>query len=269
MSIPATRIGTLPTRLYSCEFALPGKWTCILETDEFMGSTATLDETLLPEVGGNSKWIKTKKEIVRQDAHIGIYHHTYERSVTIPPTTTADNRAKDLQNCVVSVGVTLTRAPIGMHPRFTDIQKKYKGVLLYGEWDWPQQDPTGQSTARGTYKNGDTIQNVNPMYGVQEYLVPSITLRQNLIDNSLYSTPTLSSDFGFISQPPRALTDLLGYTSQNPPVSASGAAAGAPWLLMENNSSQHGSDLEITKGWIWGGPGGWNKIIYSQNSPTT
>jgi len=260
MAIPAKLIGNPVSRLYSCEFAVPGKWTCIIEVDEFAGSHAAPDQSLLPSVGG-SNWVCTKKELARQEAHLGVYHYTYECATNGGPSSPSDLRSGDLQGAVVSASVTLTRQPIGMHQKFAEIKRKYGGRLLYGEWDWPQIDPTGTSTRSGTDKNGNTISGINPMYGVQEYLAPSVTLRASTMQIGAYATPSLSGNFGFTDTPPGEIARLIGWMPSS--TGSSGPAAYSEWLMTENSASQHGADLEITKGWQ---SGQWNNILYTPSS---
>jgi hypothetical protein len=260
MGIASKLIGTLPTRIYSCEFAMPGKWTCILEVDEFAGTTQPHDITYLPDVGGG--WFLTRKELVRQEAQQGTYHHTYEASVFSPPVSSTDFRAADLQRGVASASVTLTRQPIGMHRNFGTLQNKYKGRLLYGEWDWPQQDPTGQSTRSGTDSNGNTVSSINPMYATQEYLAPSVTLRFSKMEGGAYATPSISSNIGKLENPPQAITQLIGWAPSSR--QSLGAADYGDWLLTENSSSQHADAMQVTKGWQ---SGQWNRILYGDRDP--
>ena len=260
MPISAKLIGTPPTRIYACEFALPGKWTCILEVDEFAGSTASHDRDYLPDVGG--EWFLTRKEQVRQEAHQGTHHYTYEASVFSPPTSANDPRDGDLKAGVVSAAITLTRQPIGMHKNFATLQKKYGGRLLYGEWDWPQRDPTGQSNRSGVDKNGDVVTGVNPMYGVQDYLAPSVTLRLSKMEGGGYATPPVGSNIGKLEEPPQAITQLIKWSPSSN--QSQGAAAYGEWLLTENSASQHADAVQVTKGWQ---SGQWNKILYGDSNP--
>lgn len=260
MAIASKLIGTLPTRIYSCEFALPGKWTCILEVDEFQGTAGSLDPSYLPDVGG--QWFLTRKEQVRQEAHQGTHHYTYEASVFTPPYSTNDPRPSDMRAAVVSASVTLTRQPIGMHKNFSALKDRYKGRLLYGEWDWPQKDPSGQSTRSGTDNNGNTVTSVNPMYGVQEYLAPSVTLRLSQMEGGGYATPPIGSNIGKLEDPPYAITQLLRWSPSSG--QSLGAADYGEWLLTENSSSQHADAVQVTKGWQ---SGQWNKILYGDRDP--
>lgn len=261
MAIASKLIGTLPTRLYSCEFAMPGKWTCILEVDHFAATTAaTVDNTLLPSVGGT--WYLTRKELVRQEAHQGVHHYTYECSVFTPPYASTDTRSADIRSGIISASVTLTRQPIGMHKNFGALKDKYKGRLLYGEWDWPVKDPTGGSTRSGTDNNGNPVTSINPMYGVQEYLVPSVTLRLSKMEGGGYATPSIASNIGKLENPPAAVGQIVGWAQSS--AQSRGAADYGDWLLTENAASQHADAVQVTKGWQ---SGQWNKILYGDSDP--
>lgn len=246
------------TRLYACEFAIPGKWTCILEVDEYRQNPGSVDTDFLPNNVGVSGWTLVRKELIRQEAHVGVYHYTYEGIVTSPPLCPSDTRPFELQRCVFSASVSLIRQPISMHPRFADIVSRYKGRLLYGEWDWPQTDPTGQSTNSGTDANGNPVASINPLYAVQEYLTPNVTLRANTMEQPRYLTPSIASNHGYTENPPAAITNFFGLTRTS---GGSGAAAYDPWLMTENSVSQHGSGVEISKGWM---SGQWNKVLYKK-----
>jgi hypothetical protein len=263
----AVRKGNLQTRLYSVEFALPGKWTSVLEVDEHGMTTAdSVDTTLLPSVGGSS-WVMVRRELIRSEAHIGIYHYTYECAVEDPPKASTDTRGDEMRKSVISASVTLTRQPIGMHPNFPALKSKYGGRLLYGQWDWPAQDPTGQSKRSGSDKSGNPLTGINPMYGVQEYLSPSVTIRQSKMDLAFYGAPALDAKFGYGNNPPGDILQFFQIPTAETN-SFSDPATGYNWLMTENTVRQHGASSEIIKGWQHGGIGGWNKIMYSDTDPS-
>jgi len=243
--LDSKKIGVIPTRIYSCEFAAPGKWTCILEVDEYKNASPQVDESFLPNFV--ISWALTRKELIRQESHIGVYHYTYEGVTLNPPVSPTDSRPESMRLCTCSASVSLIRKPIGMHVNFAAILSKYGGKLLYGEWDWPKKDPSGQSSSP-----------VNPLYGVQEYLAPSVTLRLTKIDSANYLTPSIDSSHGYIDYPPQDVTNFFGIQSTG---GGSGPAAYDPWLLTENSISQFGQGLETSKGWM---SGEWNKIIYQK-----
>lgn len=261
MSIPSKLLGSGQTRIYSLEFAAPGKWTCVLEIDEFKGNPSTIDTSYIPNVCNN--WIKVRKELVRQEPHYGVYRHTYEGLVVDGPSSPTDPRSGEIRNSVIAASVSLNRQPIAFHPDFQTILDKYGGKLVYGQWDWPQKDPTGNSSASGVGSGGQSVTGINPLYAVQEYLAPSMTIRITKADLAQYSSPQIPDTHGYIDTPPSTITAALGLTANG---GGSGASAWSPWLLTEHSVSQHGAGLEITKGWS---SGQWNNILYNKSGSSS
>jgi len=138
---------------------------------------------------------------------------------------------------VWSADVSLSERPISSHPKLDDIRAKYGGVFKDGRVEFPAKLTNGE---------------VNPMYMVDTYLAPSVSVTLEKVDsNTSVSTGSLS-DLGYIDSPD---------TSGSPFSFCSGTNE---WLLVGHEIRRQGSETSERKSWKWGGPGGWVEQVYKK-----
>lgn len=249
--------GSLPApRLYSVSFSLPGKWSAVIQGD-FLGTSVPSDPdtSLLPNLGASNGWVLVSKEKITSNGFEGTINYNYQNIGSILKSPTED-RDPTLYGYVYSVEVTLRLDPISMHPNIGELKKKYKGILNEGDWTWPVQDPTNSSGRSATDANGNPVINVNPMYNVQEYLVPGVVFKKTSTLNASSIPTTQLTKLGQLDTPsPNPFGFVTG-------TRGSGVNAVGPWLKTEASASLHGDGLVITEAWMYGGIGGWNANIY-------
>jgi hypothetical protein len=230
----------------------PGKWTCAVACKVFGGESTNPDsrQVQLPSVGFG--WVHVRDEYENDGEGIGILYKIYETASEI----VSHSGIGPGQNSLWSADVHLELCPISLHKNFGELKNKYKARLNDGEWDWPAYDPTGESTRTGTDKTGKTIYGINPMYGVQEFLLPTVTVQKTTPNAGSYSN--ISGDVGYVDSPPDGPVPFpRGGGNQ-----LSGAAANDPWIKSSDSYEVHGRDHLSTEAWTYS-PHGWNRIIYS------
>jgi hypothetical protein len=135
---------------------------------------------------------------------------------------------------VWSADVSLMENPIHMHPKIDAIMKKYGGVFKNGTIQFPPYQADGS---------------VNPMYMVETYFAPTMTVSYESINNASPSVSNIG-DLGYIDTPgPNAFS----FCSQG------------DWLLVGHEISRQGNESVERKTWKYGGPGGWVEQIYKKN----
>ena len=142
-----------------------------------------------------------------------------------------------------SMDVSLMQVPITCHPELKNIMSAGGGVLRNGEVDWPR------------YVNGKK----NSWYGTTSFLVPSITVTKEEIDEN-------DSPGGTLSFPE---VDNVGYSvSQVSGGFNGGGSAGSgrkSWLLESQSLRKIGKQKQKTQVWRHGGVLGWADQIYQED----
>ena len=134
---------------------------------------------------------------------------------------------------VWSADVSLMERPIHMHPKIDAIMKKFGGVFKNGTIQFSPYQTDGS---------------VNPMYMVETYFAPTMTVSYEAINHASPSVQSIG-DLGYI--------DLPG-------PNAFGFCTGNDWLLIGHEISRQGNESVERKTWKYGGPGGWVEQIYKK-----
>ena len=213
------------------------------------------DTSLLPNLGQSSSWVLVSKEKITSNGFEGTINYNYQTIGGVLKSPTED-RDPNLYGYVYSVDVTLRLDPISMHPNIGYLKNTFKGILNDGDWSWPVHDPTNSSGRSATDKNGKTVTNVNPMYNVQEYLVPGVVFKKISTLNAA-SIPT--AQLARLGQLDTPTPNPFGFVTGT---RGSGVNTIGPWLKTEASASLHGNGLVLTEAWMYGGIGGWNADIY-------
>jgi hypothetical protein len=244
MSIPLTLKGSLPSpRLERLWVVRPGKATA-----SYVIESVDPDSPADPGmIEGHGLALLTDWKLVRKDANRmpdGYYviRWTYEAGCQMP----GGN-----DGILYSMHATVMQEPLTSHPDIENLMQTYGGYLRDGQLLFSPQDPTGESTRSGTDAQGNYYGSINPLYNVDSYMSPRVSVRRRkMTEGNDVPTDQLSS-LGVVDTPP----DGFGFNS-------------GLWLKTIANASQHGMDLEITEEWMSGGIGGWRPIIYDPNYST-
>ena len=140
--------------------------------------------------------------------------------------------------------------PIATHPNILNIVKKYaRGLKDDGDVDWLLKNPDNTVASSSSLPGPDASSvstDVNPLYGVQDYLKASATFKETRYYGSRGAVPgVVVSDVGRISNP----TGL------------SGADAGK-WLCAGAQMRQIGDSYQVGRVWLAATTGVWNPVIY-------
>lgn len=136
---------------------------------------------------------------------------------------------------VWSADVSLMENPIHMHPKIDTIMDTYGGVFKGGSIQFPPYLSDGS---------------VNPMYMVETYFAPTMTVSYEAINDASPSVSNIG-DLGYIDTPgPNAFSFCSGSSD---------------WLLVGHEISRQGNQSVERKTWKYGGPGGWVEQIYRKN----
>lgn len=134
---------------------------------------------------------------------------------------------------VWTADISLMQRPISMHPKLDSIMATFGGVLKNGTIQFPPRRPNGM---------------INPMYMVESYFAPTMTVSYEGINNA---SPSVGSIGG------------LGYIDTPGPNAFSFCAGEGEWLLIEHEIQRQGGESVERKTWKYGGPGGWVRQLYS------
>jgi len=234
-----------------------GKWTATVVKTGFQGDFGNdaVNSFSLPVVGQYA-WAFVRSELNDNGDGTATKYEIYQSgSEFIQSGQTASTPASQEE---WSASVSLQNQPISMHQNIASLVAKYKGKIRESEWVWPEVDPTGASTRTGTNKSGNTIYGVNPMYGIQEFLSPTMSVTRKQVKRG-YGLE-ISSNFGHLEDPPSSCPINVPRGQQG-----SGASTYGFWLRSADQGVRHGNDTEISTSWEYA-QHGWNKIIYSADT---
>jgi hypothetical protein len=173
-------------------------------------------------------------ESVQEDIEDGIGTKTwvYRAGQTLPASPTDTNANPDE---VWTCDVSLSERPLTSNPAIDRIMAKYGGVLKAGVVEFPPKMSDG---------------GVNPLYMVETYFVPSVTVTMEKSAPGAIST-TAVSGVGFLDNP-AAGGSAFGFCNSD-----------LKWLLVEHSVSRQGGDGVVRKSWRYD-PRGWLKQIYKR-----
>jgi hypothetical protein len=155
-----------------------------------------------------------------------------------------------------TVQASVNRSPITSHIEFgkwigyrnPETGKRY-GRVVRGEVIWEAEDPTGSSGRSGLTKDGDSVSNLNPFYGINDFFDIGATHIEEEPMNKGQLT-SLFDKVGTIDDPPGSAV-VGGQNDRN-------------WLYVGASAEQVGTTFLVRRTWLLSGPGGWEPAIYSQ-----
>lgn len=193
--------------------------------------------------------------------------------MTVPMSAPGDDRSSEEKEKEVSVEVTLERTPLTMHPRINEFLDTYGGTFDGNEIKWVERDPTGESKRTAYNKDGAPVENINPFYGIQQYLEVGV--------KASVSQP-MSVGYGGVSAHQRGSMDgptqgggswaketlaKVGKVSA-PDYLIPAAPKGRNWLCTEAEAVRSGNGNVVRQSWQLSGIGGWEPLIYDpKNAP--
>jgi hypothetical protein len=152
--------------------------------------------------------------------------------------------------------ISMQEQPIETHPRFVSHLAGTAATPLNGAiFIDPQTGTPGTVNARCVFERFAPVLTgggKNPKGGLEAFLAPTVTYRQNYVSGS----PASGSDFGKIS-------------SSVPGPGYPGTTASRDWLMIGSTYQRRGSPAggtyvvyEVSNEWLLSGPGGWDNDIY-------
>jgi hypothetical protein len=140
--------------------------------------------------------------------------------------------------------------PIATHPNILNIVKKYaRGLKDDGEVDWLLKNPDNAVASNSSLPGPEATEmatDVNPLYGVRDYLKASATFKQTRY-------------YGSRGAVPAAVVGEVGRISN--PTGLSGADPGK-WLCAGAQMRQMGDSYQVGRVWLAATTGVWNPVIY-------
>jgi hypothetical protein len=133
--------------------------------------------------------------------------------------------------------------PITSHPSAGVYLSKYARRMENGEIIWKER--MKGSKRRGFTKEGEGIADMNPLYGVRDYLAQSAVYTKRKV-YPYDSLPSLTG-FGAVVKNPEGAPDV---------------GADYDWLFIGMRATQRGNVTEVEEQYLASGFGGWMKEIY-------
>jgi hypothetical protein len=173
------------------------------------------------------------------------------KGMTTPPSAPGDNRPKEDREKEISVEVSMERTPLTMHPKIDYFLSSWGGTFDGNEIKWVEQNPVNDFFRKrtGVTKDGKEIENINPFYGLQDYLEVGVIAR--------VSEPI----FGGFGVGSGGALAKVGKVSMPPP-QIPAAPKGKNWLCIEAEEIRQGRDSVQRQAWQLSGIGGWEPLIY-------